>query len=78
VFAGGIGENSAPVRQRICEGLQCFGIEIDSTLNERHAGLISTGRAAVRVIRTDEESVIAALTARLLGIEWEDATHATK
>jgi acetate kinase len=78
VFAGGIGENSAPVRRRICEGLQCLGIEIDDSLNERHAARISTGRVAVRVIRTDEESVIAGFTARLLGMEWEEGTHATR
>jgi acetate kinase len=66
VFAGGIGENSAPVRRRICDGLQFLGIEIDDTLNQQHAARISTGAAAVRVIRTDEESVIADLTRRLL------------
>jgi acetate kinase len=66
VFAGGIGENSAPVRRRICEGLQFLGIEIDEALNERHAARISTGAVAVRVIRTDEEIVIADLTRRVL------------
>ncbi|HEY0799504.1 MAG TPA: acetate/propionate family kinase [Steroidobacteraceae bacterium] len=68
VFAGGIGENSAPLRARICDGLQFLGIEIDGALNERHAPRISSGAVAVRVIRTDEESVIADLTARLLGM----------
>jgi acetate kinase len=68
VFAGGIGENSAPVRARICDGLQFLGIEIDGSLNGRHAPRISNGAVAVRVIRTDEESVIAELTARLLGM----------
>jgi acetate kinase len=66
VFAGGIGENSAAVRRRICDGLRFLGIEIDDALNERHAPLISTGAVAVRVIRTDEESVIANLTCRVL------------
>jgi acetate kinase len=66
VFAGGIGENSAPVRRRICDGLQFLGIEIDQALNERHAARISTGAVAVRVIRTDEEIVIADLTRRVL------------
>jgi acetate kinase len=66
VFAGGIGENSAPVRRRICDGLQFLGIEIDETLNQQHAARISTGAVAVRVIRTDEESVIAELTRRVL------------
>jgi acetate kinase len=66
VFAGGIGENSAPIRRRICEGLQFLGVEIDEAANERHAARISSGAVAVRVIRTDEESVIADFTCRVL------------
>jgi acetate kinase len=68
VFAGGIGENAAPVRQRICEGLEFLGIHLDGTRNDRHAPLISSDASAVtvRVIHTDEESVIAGLTANLL------------
>ena len=68
VFAGGIGENAAPIRKRICDGLDFLGIDIDDDANGRHAPRISTGTApvAVRVIRTDEESVIATLTIRLL------------
>jgi acetate kinase len=72
VFAGGIGENAAAVRRRICEGLQCIGIELDELRNVAHAACISTGRVAVRVIRTDEESVIASLTAQCLGISTEE------
>jgi acetate kinase len=77
VFAGGIGENAAVIRRRICEGLQFLGIEIDDSLNNRHASRISTQNAAVavRVIRTDEESVIAAMTASLLGLS-EEREHA--
>jgi acetate kinase len=68
VFAGGIGENAAPVRKRICAGLEYLGIDIDEDANSRQAQRISTetGRVAVRVIRTDEESVIASLSMRLL------------
>ncbi|HXA35298.1 MAG TPA: acetate/propionate family kinase [Steroidobacteraceae bacterium] len=68
VFAGGIGENAAPVRKRICDGLEYLGIDIDESANDRHAPRISTetGSVAVRVIRTDEESVIAALSIGLL------------
>jgi acetate kinase len=71
VFAGGIGENAAPVRKRICEGLAFLGIDIDEAANDRHASRISTDTAAVavRVIRTDEESVIATLASRVLGLE---------
>jgi acetate kinase len=71
VFAGGIGENAAPVRRRICQGLAFLGIDIDAAANDRHAPRISTdtGAVSVRVIRTDEESVIATLTLRVLGCE---------
>ena len=71
VFAGGIGENAAPVRRRICEGLRFLGIDIDAAANDRHAPLISsdTGAVSVRVIRTDEESVIATLASSVLGLE---------
>jgi acetate kinase len=68
VFAGGIGENSAEARHRICEGLQFLGIAIDESRNSAGASLISTedGRAAVRVIRTDEESMIARAAAEFI------------
>jgi acetate kinase len=71
VFTGGIGENSGAVRGRICEGLNHLGIEIDENANGRNAQCISrdTGAVRVRVIATDEESVIAASSIRVLGIE---------
>jgi acetate kinase len=71
VFAGGIGENSAVVRQRICAGLEFLGIELNENRNARHEPLISTdaGRIRVRVIRTDEELMIARSAARLLAID---------
>ena len=61
VFAGGIGENAPLVRARICDELGFLGIELDETRNAENAPLISTdgGRVAVRVIRTDEELMIA-------------------
>jgi acetate kinase len=73
VFAGGIGENAAPVRTRICDGLGFLGIELDEKRNVANAGLISsqTSRIPVRVIRTDEESVIASMVCRVLGLTSE-------
>ena len=61
VFAGGIGENAPLVRARICEGLGHLGIELDGARNMKNAGVISTegSRVPVRVIRTDEELMIA-------------------
>ncbi len=71
VFTGGIGENSAAVRERICAGLQYLGVQIDPVRNAGHAPIISPQAAPVRVrvIRTDEESVIAGSTARVLGLD---------
>jgi acetate kinase len=70
VFAGGIGENSAAIRERICAGLEFLGVQIDRSRNEIHDAVISPPGAAVtlRVIRTDEESVIANATAQVLGL----------
>lgn len=68
VFAGGIGENSAEVRGRICEGLGFLGIVLDVDRNAASQPLISTDSSPtnVRIIRTDEESMIARAASRLL------------
>jgi acetate kinase len=71
VFAGGIGENAAVVRSRICEGLKFLGIEIDDKRNTANEGMISSAasRASVRVIPTDEEFMIAKTVWQLLAAE---------
>jgi acetate kinase len=68
VFAGGIGENAPVIRERICDGLDFLGITVHRTRNARNAPLISTDRstAAVRVIRTNEELMIARSVIRVL------------
>ena len=72
VFTGGIGENSAEVRARVCEGLGWMGVELDPAANEattaRREGPISRegSRLAVYVIPTDEELLIARDTVRLI------------
>jgi acetate kinase len=68
VFAGGIGENAPLIRERICEGLDFSGVELDRQCNARNAPLISpdAARVKVRVIRTDEELMIARSVARVL------------
>jgi acetate kinase len=70
VFAGGIGENAPEVRARICRGLEFLGIKLDGKRNDATAPIItSKGSAAtVRVIRTDEEWIIAKTVCRTLGI----------
>lgn len=69
VFSGGIGENAPSIRTRICEGLAFLGIELNASRNAETAGVISTdtSQATVRVIRTDEEQVIARAVYRVLG-----------
>jgi acetate kinase len=70
VVAGGIGENAPTVRARICEGLGFLGIELDENRNAANDGVISeaASRVAVRVIRTDEEYMIAQTVCRVLGL----------
>ena len=69
VFAGGIGENAPAVRARICDGLGFLGIELDEQRNAANAArdFRDAGRVAVRVIRTDEERMIARSVCRVLG-----------
>jgi acetate kinase len=69
IFAGGIGENASTVRARICEGLEFLGIALEEERNAANAGVISAaaGQVAVRVIRTDEELMIARSVCRVLG-----------
>ncbi len=69
VFAGGIGEKAHVVRARICDGLGFLGIELAEKQNAANADVVSaaSSRATVRVIRTDEEWVIANTVCRVLG-----------
>jgi acetate kinase len=70
VFAGGIGENAPLIRERICGGLGFLGVELDEERNAKNGPLVSpdTGRVTVRVIRTDEELMIAKSVARALDL----------
>ena len=70
VFAGGIGENAPLIRERICDGLGFLGIELNQKRNAKNAPLISpdAGRVKVRVIRTDEELMIARSATRVLNL----------
>jgi acetate kinase len=70
VFAGGIGENAAAVRTRICEGLEFLGIELEEKPSAASEGVISTAdsQVVVRVIRTDEERMIAKMVCSVVGL----------
>jgi acetate kinase len=69
VFTGGIGENSPTIRERICSDLGFLGIRIDAVRNNVNEPLISADAALVkvRVIKTNEDLMIARHTARLIG-----------
>lgn len=68
VFSGGIGESAPLIRQRICEGLEFLGIDLNARRNAANETLISNDASAVsvRVIRTDEQLMIARSVVRLL------------
>ena len=61
VFTGGVGENSAEIRGRICAGLGYFGINLDSHANRSGDKVIAKQGACVKVEAraTDEEEMIA-------------------
>jgi acetate kinase len=69
VFTGGIGENAATVREKICIGMEPLGIKIDRQRNEQanceERRIDSGDGVAILVIPTDEEGVIAADTYQL-------------
>jgi acetate kinase len=83
VFSGGIGERAAPVRARIARGLEHLGVHVDDACNEAGRPVISTDESpcSVRVIVTDEESMIARETRRVLDatrLEREEAPQGTR
>jgi acetate kinase len=72
VFAGGIGENMPTIRAHICSGLDFLGIKLDNTRNKKNAAVISANASPVkvRVIRTDEDLMIARSVCRII-----DSSH---
>lgn len=70
IFTGGIGENSSIIRERICSGLDYFGLNVDKDKNNSMVGgkegEISTPKSKLKayVIPTNEELLIARDTVR--------------
>jgi acetate kinase len=75
VFTAGIGENSAEIRQRICQASGWLGIELNQDANASKATRISNvdSKVSVWVIPTNEELMIALHTGTLLGLRSEVA-----
>jgi acetate kinase len=68
VFTGGIGENSAEIRSRVCRDAAWLGVEFHSSANAAGGPRITTAgsKVAAWVIPTNEELMIARHTCRLL------------
>ncbi len=70
VFTGGIGEHSADMRARICDGLEFLGLHLDEGANRAASGAapapIGADAARVWIVPTDEERQIARETFTLL------------
>jgi len=68
VFSGGIGENDAATRAEVIEGCSWTGATLDAERNAQQELRISAdaSQIPVFVVRTDEESLIARHTSKLL------------
>jgi acetate kinase len=69
IFTGGIGENAAVIRARICEDLGNLGIAVDSEANARDskdAREVGNSKIPGWVVPTDEELLIARDTLRCI------------
>jgi acetate kinase len=68
IFTGGIGENAPEIRAQICNELAYLGISVDEASNNRNAQVISKKDkpVIVRVIKTNEELMIARHTRNLI------------
>lgn len=60
VFTGGMGEKSAPIRQKICAGLSYLGIKLNTIRNVANSTDIGDkeSRVILYVIKTDEEAMV--------------------
>jgi acetate kinase len=81
VFTGGIGEHSADIRTRICEGLSWAGLQLHPDRNQQTVGTegqISTddSRLHAFVIPTDEELLIARDTVHCIQEHFHSAAMA--
>lgn len=68
VFTGGIGENAAEIRRRVCQGAEWLGVSLDEAANQSNGPRISLhgNWPSVWVIPTNEDLVIARHTRALL------------
>ncbi|WP_432452363.1 acetate/propionate family kinase [Agarivorans sp. QJM3NY_29] len=67
LFTGGIGENSASIRQAVCQNLQALGMKLDPEKNASSQRFIhqADSKIALAVINTNEELMMARQTMAL-------------
>ena len=82
VFTAGVGENSAQVRELVCENLGHLGLELDTTANARCKPDADVARhgspGRILVIATREDLTIARETVRLIRSETETQKTSTR
>lgn len=70
VFTGGIGENSATIREAVCRNLDWFGIHLDLLRNENAKGEMAVhgakSRVQIWIMPTNEELIVARQAKALL------------
>ena len=75
VFTAGVGENAALLRKDVIKKLECLGLKLDETVNDKvasfkdiHEGIISSSdsKVPVYVVPTNEELMIATDTYELI------------
>lgn len=66
IFTAGIGENAPEVRERIIQGMGFLGLEVDADKNRNNSPVISKGPVQIRVMRTNEELMLARQTWRII------------
>jgi acetate kinase len=68
IFSGGIGEHSAPVRGRVCNGLGFLGVALDDAGNQSNSSTISTqgSKVQIRIVTSQEDLQIARHSRALL------------
>jgi acetate kinase len=74
VFTAGVGTYAPTIRERICQGMEFLGIRLDAQRNAANAAVISApdSPATVRVMKTDEELIIARHTWKMLQVPSPD------
>ncbi|MBK8814008.1 MAG: acetate/propionate family kinase [Methylococcaceae bacterium] len=73
IFTGGIGENSAEIRDLVCKQVSWLGLELDRDANRAAAERLSTIQSKISawVVKTDENLMIAKHTQNYLGMSHQ-------